>query len=343
MSYYTPCDAVQKAANYYAVGSCNTRCQAACKEASKCTTAVVSHMCARDCTGGAVGEDAQGCCRPAFGDLRNACDAFTTNCTSCSDSDACAAACAKVRQNAACVVDESAKFPDKCPSSDCTTCVGSCGSCTSGQCAAWCDAYYAPKAHCVGDVAQSVQDSFIDQSLLNRDAPDLAAMGKFYDSKCKAVNMKGRQVVVDDIVQTRERSPYRGRGLELELAAVDPFNKRLRDQGQDTVTWATVTEAVIESRRKALQEAQERQLARRAAAAAISRTKTSSRTTTSVPALVGRRVPGKPQAAPLKEKATKSQLNQPVNQPLATRRLHGGGVIPSVLRAFSLAASRRRI
>ena len=267
MSYYTPCDQSEAAANYFAVGSCNSRCQSACKKASECTTAVVQHLCSRVCDSGFVGSDSRGCCKPAFGDLQQSCDAFTSNCTSCSDSDACQAACAKVRAQSTCQVDESSKFPDKCLSVDNPEGVKSCTTCTTDACATWCDNYFAPQPHCVGDQAKSVQDSFIDQSLVVRDSKDLAAMGTFYDAKCKAKNMQDRQVVLDLQRQAQERSPYFGvsRGEALELARLDPFNKRLRDRSLPVSTWATVTESVIASRRQALENAKKRQIERQRA------------------------------------------------------------------------------
>lgn len=258
MSYkkhFTPCDAQYTAREYVALGSCNSRCQTACAEASKCTTAVVSGMCARDCEAGATGEDTQGCCRPAFGELRTACDEFTTNCTSCSDSDACQAACNKVRQTSTCVVDEGKKYPDKCPSYDCPECVGSCGKCSNDDCAAWCDNYYGPQVHCQSDVAKSVQDAFIDQNLEIRDTATLKAMGRLYDGRCKAVGMDQRQMVLDQQVRTRD--PYRFGAT----STMDPF-RRFPTGGRQTSTSSDLTRELIEKRRRDLERIKERQAQR---------------------------------------------------------------------------------
>lgn len=260
MSYkkhFTPCDANYTAREYVALGSCNSRCQTACVEASKCTTAVVAGMCARDCEAGATGEDIQGCCRPAFGDLRTACDEFTLNCTSCSDSDACQAACNKVRQTSSCVVDEGKAYPDKCPSYDCPDCVASCGKCSNDDCARWCDNYYGPEVHCTGDAAKSVQDTFVDQSLEVRDTAMLKAMGRLYDGRCKASGMGQRQAVLDAQVRTRDLYRFGA------TATMDPF-RRFPAGGRQVSPSSDLTRELIEKRRRDLERVKARQAARRA-------------------------------------------------------------------------------
>jgi hypothetical protein len=144
----------------------------------------------RVCADGQLGQDSQGACVPAFGEVKDAWTYFDAHCSACGDSEACQAACKVIMEQAPFVVDETRAHPDVCPSFDCPDCVGPCTSCSAVDCVQWCDARHAPTAHCSAGAATSVQGLFEDRSLTTRSTAAEKAMGTFYDNKCKAESVQ---------------------------------------------------------------------------------------------------------------------------------------------------------
>ena len=205
MLRFTPCDHPNDAVNYSSIDSCVAGCQSSCDKAGDCTTAITKDMCGngRICEDGALGVDSQGACKPEFGELRDACDNFDANCTSCNDSDACQAMCAAVDKHSAYVPNPGKDHPDVCPSFDCPDCVAPCSSCSSSKCVSWCNSFHKPRVYCTGDKATSVQGTFSEISLQDRNTDAEKAMGVFYDNKCRQDNIKNSGSYFDAFGRSR--------------------------------------------------------------------------------------------------------------------------------------------
>lgn len=232
MLRFTPCDHPGDAVNYSSIESCVSGCQSSCTTAGACTTAVTKDMCGngRVCEDGKMGVDNQGACKPEFGDLRDVCDKFDANCTSCSDSDACQAMCSAVAKQSPFVPNAGKEHPDVCPSFDCPDCVGPCSRCSSTSCATWCNEYHKPRVYCIGDKAASVQGTFSEHSLQTRETAADKAMGTLYDAKCRQDNMARSSTFRDAFGPARSRANLRNRQQQQDTADYLEARTRAREE-----------------------------------------------------------------------------------------------------------------
>ena len=254
MLRFTPCDHPGDAVNYSSIDSCVAGCQSSCIKAGDCTTAVTKDMCGngRVCEDGALGVDSQGACKPEFGELRDACDKFDANCTSCSDSDACQAMCSAVSQHSLYVPNPEKDHPDVCPSFDCPDCVGPCFKCSSSSCVSWCNSYHNPRVYCMGDKATSVQGTFSEYSLQNRNTESEKAMGVFYDAKCRQdnINKSGAYLNAFGPRSARSRANLRNRYEQQSTADYLEDRARIREERRERQLKALGISGTLRSRRR---------------------------------------------------------------------------------------------